>query len=456
MKQNGKPAAHEPLHFTLCAMATTTTSNNKHARTRSASPPLAVSSALALVRRHLKLRGGTSSSPSTPSFGSRNNVSPRNRCSPRAFTTLAANRRAYMRSGTSCVQDQVEELGREISAARLRHTTKSTTARVLPFQPPKATGARPTLRALGIVASALAGSLARSRGRIREREVTKKALSFLRQRLFNDGWCATHRDSAFYFRAPNAFLAAGRPEDARRAFERLRPHLDACANDPTRLFWAARAARLLGLRDDAALLDAMLLEAASRRPSSLEEDYAAAVLTLHHAANGRPATAAACADAIAAHAMASPSQGGETAEKGGKGGEGGKRGAKVQLAMVHALLHAAHAAGAGEPRARAWREAAKRLLDRVARREGGWGPHVGKNGDSNMEEEGDGEGEVLPMLCLGARILGRDVLSWRCASRLLSQQRHHGGMREDADAAATVDRTAEAVCLLKLAATFKH
>jgi len=48
---------------------------------------------------------------------------------------------------------------------------------------------------------------------------SEKAVAYLASRVLDDGWVARHSDVAYYFKAPMAFLEAGRLEDAGKALD---------------------------------------------------------------------------------------------------------------------------------------------------------------------------------------------------------------------------------------------
>ena len=88
-------------------------------------------------------------------------------------------------------------------------------------------------------------------------QAADRALAYLRERVLDDTWVAAHRDIAYYFKAPQAFLLAGLRDEAAAAFDALEPFLDeggaASGSAAYRLayphypyMWAAKAARELG------------------------------------------------------------------------------------------------------------------------------------------------------------------------------------------------------------------
>ena len=87
-------------------------------------------------------------------------------------------------------------------------------------------------------------------------QAADRALAYLRERVLDATWVA-HRDIAYYFKAPQAFLLAGLRDEAAAAFDALEPFLDeggaASGSAAYRLayphypyMWAAKAARELG------------------------------------------------------------------------------------------------------------------------------------------------------------------------------------------------------------------
>ena len=102
-------------------------------------------------------------------------------------------------------------------------------------------------------------------------QAADRALAYLRERVLDDTWVAAHRDIAYYFKAPQAFLLAGLRDEAAAAFDALEPFLDeggaASGSAAYRLayphypyMWAAKAARELGRTEVAAAGDAKLSE----------------------------------------------------------------------------------------------------------------------------------------------------------------------------------------------------
>ena len=57
-------------------------------------------------------------------------------------------------------------------------------------------------------------------------QAADRALAYLRERVLDDTWVAAHRDIAYYFKAPQAFLLAGLRDEAAAAFDALEPFLD--------------------------------------------------------------------------------------------------------------------------------------------------------------------------------------------------------------------------------------
>ena len=57
-------------------------------------------------------------------------------------------------------------------------------------------------------------------------QAADRALEYLRERVLDDTWVAAHRDIAYYFKAPQAFLLAGLRDEAAAAFDALEPFLD--------------------------------------------------------------------------------------------------------------------------------------------------------------------------------------------------------------------------------------
>ncbi len=99
-------------------------------------------------------------------------------------------------------------------------------------------------------------------------QAADRALAYLRERVLDDTWVAAHRDIAYYFKAPQAFLLAGLRDEAAAAFDALEPFLDeggaASGSAAYRLayphypyMWEAKAARELGRTEVAAACDAM-------------------------------------------------------------------------------------------------------------------------------------------------------------------------------------------------------
>ena len=108
-------------------------------------------------------------------------------------------------------------------------------------------------------------------------QAADRALAYLRERVLDDTWVAAHRDIAYYFKAPQAFLLAGLRDEAAAAFDALEPFLDeggaASGSAAYRLayphypyMWAAKAARELGRTEVAAACDARLTEWQAFRP----------------------------------------------------------------------------------------------------------------------------------------------------------------------------------------------
>ena len=108
-------------------------------------------------------------------------------------------------------------------------------------------------------------------------QAADRALAYLRERVLDDTWVAAHRDIAYYFKAPQAFLLAGLRDEASAAFDALEPFLDeggaASGSAAYRLayphypyMWAAKAARELGRTEVAAACDARLREWQAFRP----------------------------------------------------------------------------------------------------------------------------------------------------------------------------------------------
>ena len=102
-------------------------------------------------------------------------------------------------------------------------------------------------------------------------QAADRALAYLRERVLDATWVAAHRDIAYYFKAPQAFLLAGPRDEAAAAFDALEPFLDeggaASGSAAYRLayphypyMWAAKAARELGRTQVAAVCDAKLSE----------------------------------------------------------------------------------------------------------------------------------------------------------------------------------------------------
>ena len=56
-------------------------------------------------------------------------------------------------------------------------------------------------------------------------QAADRALAYLRERVLDDTWVAAHRDIAYYFKAPQAFLLAGLRDEAAAAFDALEPFL---------------------------------------------------------------------------------------------------------------------------------------------------------------------------------------------------------------------------------------
>ena len=59
-------------------------------------------------------------------------------------------------------------------------------------------------------------------------QAADRALAYLRERVLDDTWVAAHRDIAYYFKAPQAFLLAGLRDDGHGRPDRggrvLAPH----------------------------------------------------------------------------------------------------------------------------------------------------------------------------------------------------------------------------------------
>ena len=53
-------------------------------------------------------------------------------------------------------------------------------------------------------------------------QAADRALAYLREHVLDDTWVAAHRDIAYYFKAPQAFLLAGLRDEAAAAFDALR------------------------------------------------------------------------------------------------------------------------------------------------------------------------------------------------------------------------------------------
>ena len=57
-------------------------------------------------------------------------------------------------------------------------------------------------------------------------QAADRAVAYLRERVLDGTWVAAHRDVAYYFKAPQAFLLAGLRDEAAAAFDALEPFLD--------------------------------------------------------------------------------------------------------------------------------------------------------------------------------------------------------------------------------------
>ena len=92
-------------------------------------------------------------------------------------------------------------------------------------------------------------------------QAADRAVAYLRERVLDDTWVAAHRDIAYYFKAPQAFLLAENEHEYLGAARRLLAFLRSCDGINESLFAhkAAVAAAMGGERDAAGTISEYLL-----------------------------------------------------------------------------------------------------------------------------------------------------------------------------------------------------
>jgi len=325
-------------------------------------------------------------------------------------------------------------------------------------------------------------------------QAADRALAYLRERVLDDTWVAAHRDIAYYFKAPQAFLLAGLRDEAAAAFDALEPFLDeggaASGSAAYRLayphypyMWAAKAARELGRTEVAAACDARLREWQAFRPCGVvvggdADLFATAMRAFNALTFGRLEEAKSAADVLVWavdrqwQACAQRHDGSRLVDLTkfrlrwdaattntdaleawiSPPAEGGlpsvfyevDRTQPGQLyfmlafpAMVLLELYARGRGDEGErPRAYRYCGTAARILAFL-------------RGCDGINDSLFAHKAAVAFAMVGEHF-GEDDLPPAISRYLVSQQRAHGGIADDADAMDTVDQTAEVACWLRM------